>query len=235
MLEPNPGKKLAISLPEGIFARYPIKAPLVKPDDNLKSVLEKTALPFLQKEDILFISEKVVATTQGRAYKISEIKPSSVAKFLSRFVYRNPGGIGLAMPETMQLALEEAGYARILLAAALAALTKPFGIRGVFYLVAGPKARAIDGPVPYAIPPYNEYASKGPRQPKKVCQEIQEFFLKKLGFPIGVTIIDANDLGINILGKTKGLKTKFLIAALKDNPLGQSAESTPWGILRRIK
>lgn len=227
-MKPNHGKELVVKTKYGEFERHPIKTHLVIPSDNLLDLINKYALSKLKKNDILFISEKIVSVMQGRSYKISDIKPSGVARFLSKYVYRNPGGIGLAMPETMQLAIDEAGILRILFAAFCAAITKPFKIRGVFYLVAGSDARAIDGPVPYAIPPYNEYASKGPKNPKKIVSDVE----KKIGFK--VAIIDANDLGINILGASKGVSRKVLISALKDNPLGQGDEGTPMGVLRKV-
>jgi len=176
----------------------------------------------------VFISEKIVAITQGRAYPINEIKASKIAAWLSKRVYRNPGGIGLASPETMQLAIEEIGILRILLAGFISLITKPLGIRGMFYIVAGDKARGIDGPVSYAIPPYNNYASKIPLHPQKIAVKISE----EIGFP--ASIVDANDLGIRILGASKGIDKKILIKALKDNPLGQCDESTPIGILRKL-
>ena len=226
-INPNPNKNLTIKTKYGEFYRYPIKTHLVKPEDNLLKLIKKYALPYLEKDDLLFISEKIVAVMQNRSYRISDIKPSKLAVFLSKFVYKNPSGIGLAMPETMQLAIEEAGILRILLASFCAIITKPLKIRGVFYLVAGDGARTIDGPVPYAIPPYNEYASKGPKNPQKIADNIE----KEIGFK--TAIIDANDLGINILGYSREIKKKMLIEALKDNPLGQSDESTPMGILRK--
>lgn len=226
-VNPNPDKNLIIKTKYGEFYRYPIKTHLVEPNDNLLKLIKKYALPHLKKDDLLFISEKIVSVMQGRSYQISKIKSSKLAVFLSRFVYKNPGGIGLAMPETMQLAIEEVGVPRMLLAAFCAVITKPLRIKGIFYIVAGSGARAIDGPVPYAIPPYNNYASKGPKNPQKIVENIE----KEIGFK--TAIIDANDLGINILGYSKGIERKMLIKALKDNPLGQSDESTPLGILRR--
>ncbi len=224
----NPGKNLIINTKYGKFYRYPVKTHLIIPGDNLEQVIEKYALSHMGKNDIMFISEKIVSVMQGRSYRISDIKASKAATLLSKYVYRNPGGIGLAMPETMQLAIEEAGILRILFAAFLAAITKPFGLRGVFYVIAGQGARSIDGPVPYAIPPYNEYASKGPSNPQKVVKRIE----KK--FNIKVAIVDANDLGINILGNSKRTYKRKLKAILKDNPLGQEDESTPIGIIRKI-
>jgi F420-0:gamma-glutamyl ligase-like protein len=229
MLKENIGKKLLIEI-EGVkYARYPIKTKLVTPDDSdIIGIIKQFAKPHIQKGDILFISEKVVAIAQNRAYKTKDVKASFLAKRLSRFVVKNPAGIGLAMPETMQMALEECGVIRIVFAAICAALTKPFGIKGVFYRIAGRKAAAIDGPVPYAIPPYNEYITKGPKEPRRVACDIS----KALDVP--VAIVDANDLGVEVLGTSDGIDVKLLKKTLRDNPLGQSDEQTPVGILRVV-
>ena len=48
----------------------------------------------------------------------------------------------------------------------------------------------------------------------------------------GVTIVDANDFGVNILGRTSGIDKKLIAKIIKDNPLGQSDEQTPVGIIR---
>ena len=225
----NPGKKLIIKINEERYARYPVKTDLITPKDkNLLEIIKKYTNGLLEEGDTVFISEKIVAITQGRAYPINEIKASKIAIWLSKRVYKNPGGIGLASPETMQLAIEEIGLWRVLLAGFVSLIIKPFGIKGIFYIIAGDKARGIDGPVPYAIPPYNTYASKIPLEPKKTAVKISE----EIGFP--TAIVDANDLGVRILGASKGIDKKILIKALKDNPLGQCDESTPIGILRKI-
>ncbi len=141
---------------------------------------------------------------------------------------KTPVGIGLGSPQTMQLAIEEVGAARILAAAIIGGLGKIVGIKGLFYMVAGHGARSIDGAVPYAIPPYNNYVSKGPVNAQKVAEEIS----KKIG--VAATIVDANDLGVNVLGISKGIDKKFVARVIKDNPLGQSDEQTPIGIIREI-
>ena len=68
----------------------------------------------------------------------------------------------------MELAIREAGEARILGATAAAAVTKPFGVKGMFYRVAGPGVRAIDGPTRGTIPPYDGHAKLGPEDPDGV-------------------------------------------------------------------
>ena len=50
-----------------------------------------------------------------------------------------------------------------------------------------------------------------------------------------VVIIDANDLGVNILGKPDAkMEDEVLAAIFKDNPLGQQSQQTPIAIVRKI-
>ncbi len=226
----NPEKKLLRTVNGDIYARYPVKTHVVKNGDDLLEVMNKYVRPFVKPNDIIFVSEKMVAITQGRAYCIDDIKPSFTAKFLSKFVYKSPYGIGLGSPWTMELALREVGYFRILFAAFAAAITKPFGIRGVFYKISGRKIAAIDGPCSYTLPPYNKYAVLAPLNPDKVAKEISD----SLGAT--VVIVDANDLGVDIIGKSsKNISNEFIKNAIQDNPLGQSAQQTPIGIIRKVK
>jgi len=230
-MQPNPGKKLIISINNKKFARYPIKTSLITSENkDLVKLIKKYTKGLLKVGDILFIAEKIIAISQNRAYPIKDIRPSKIATSLSKYVYKNPAGIGLASPETMQLAIEETGLVRILFAAIIGFLFKLIGIRGVFYKIAGDQARGIDGPVPYAIPPYNKYASKAPKNPQKAAKSLS----MAIKYPIA--IIDANDLGIRILGiSSRAINKKMIAKALKDNPLGQTDEKTPIGILREIK
>ena len=132
MFDPNPGKKLTIDVQGATYARLPIKTHVIKQGDDILAVARKYAVPFLQKNDYIFISERIVAITQGRAYPIKDIRPSLLANFLSRFVTKSPHGIGIGSPWTMELAIREAGVFRIFLGILAAAVTKPLGIKGVF-------------------------------------------------------------------------------------------------------
>lgn len=228
-LEPNKGKSLTIQVRGRTFERYPIKTRLITPQDkDIVAVVREYAAPHVQKNDIIFISEKAVAVTQGRSYPIDSVRPSRLAKFLSRFVMRTPAGIGLGSPQTMQLAIEEVGVLRILLASVIGALGKIFGLRGLFYIIAGHGARSIDGAVPYAIPPYNNYVSKGPLNAEAVARSIAQ----ELG--VAAAVVDANDLGVNTLAASRGVDAKLVAEIIKDNPLGQSDEQTPIGIIREV-
>jgi F420-0:gamma-glutamyl ligase-like protein len=224
---PNNGKNLLISVSGEKYARYPIKTPIIMKGDNLLELINDLLMPFIQKGDHIFMSEKIVAISQGRAFPIKDIKPTVAAKFLSKFVLKTPYGIGIGSPWTMQLAIDEVGYTRIMLGIVASALTKPFGVRGVFYRVVGSAVSAIDGPCDYTLPPYNKYAKLAPKNPDKVAKELKD----KLGYE--VVIIDANDLGVAVLGKSSNnISEEFAKAVFKDNPLGQTNEQTPLCIVR---
>ncbi len=276
-LTPNAGAELAIEMVSFLhrlpttasYARYPIRTHVVTSRDDLVDLVRRYAVPYLRPSDLLAISERIVAITQGRAFPISAITPSWWARFLVRFVTKSPYGIGLGSPWTMELAIREAGLPRILLAAAVAAITKPFGIRGLFYRVVGKHINAIDGPCDYTLtipfgqqshapslrvrggweglrsdgnspsPPLTlrggkggeeglreRYAKLGPKDPEGTATRLA----REIG--VDVAIIDANDIGVNVLGVSEGVDRSFVRSVFKDNPLGQSDEQTPMAIVR---
>ena len=226
----NPGKNEMIEVQGRQYRRLCIKTHVITDADKIIDVVTKYAAPEMQQGDTLFITEKAVACTQKRAIPMKDIHPRPLARFLSRFVLKTPYGIGLGIPETMEMALRECGTFRILVAAAVSAVGKLFGIRGWFYKVAGEKARSIDGPCDCTLPPYNEYVVLGPADPDKVAAKIYAV----LGHPVLIT--DINDIGGNILGAAPGSVDRALaVQILRDNPLGQSHEQTPMGIIRPVE
>ena len=228
---PNDGKQLEIAVEGERFARIPIRTKVVMPGDDLDAIVSEYAAGVVRPGDVLFVTEKIVAITQGRSFLLEEISPRGLARFLSRYVTRTPHGIGLGMPETMEMALRECGAPRILLAAAVSAVTKAFGRRGDFYRIAGDKARAIDGPTEGTMPPYDRAVVLGPERPREVAAHLKAM----LDAGCEVAIVDINDLGGNILGSTLDRAAeRRLVAILKDNPLGQGTESTPLGVIRAV-
>ncbi|MEA4962474.1 coenzyme F420-0:L-glutamate ligase [Lutispora sp.] len=212
------------------YIRIPVKTHVIMKEDNIADVVKKYTQEILKEEDIVFISEKAVAITQGRAFPLDEIKPRPLARFLSRYVTKTKAGIGLGIPETMEMALRECGVVKILFAAVVGFLGKLIGRRGDFYRIAGYKASSIDGPTPNTLPPYNRYVVLGPENPDKVARQISESVKAE------VAIVDINDLGGNILGTSKEtMDRKGLLGILKDNPLGQCSEQTPIGIIRKLE
>lgn len=233
---PNEGKRLEIEVNGLSVKRYPIKTKVVVNGDNIVQIVSESVMPLInlvQKDSdsaklnlAVVVGEKAVAASQGRAIPIGEIKPSKLATFLSSHVTKTKAGIGLGIPETMQMAINEIGTFRVLVAFLAAAFTKPFGIKGMFYIVAGPKARSIDGPTSGTLPPYNTMTVLAPSNPDQVAKDISAALNG-----IGVVIIDANDIGQNILGSANISDLSFIKGAFKDNPLGQGHEQTPVALL----
>ena len=224
----NPGKQLVRTVDGVDYLRIPVKTHLITKEDDMADVVARYPKEQMQEGDILFISEKAVACTQSRAIPMEDIHPRKLAVTLSRYVTKTPAGIGLGIPETMEMALQECGTVRILFAAFCSVIGKILGKKGWFYMVAGPKARGIDGPTEGTIPPYDHYVVLTPADPTGTAKRLAQ----ALGYP--VAIVDINDLGANILGfSEKEPSMAFLAKALGDNPLGQGGECTPMGILRR--
>jgi len=229
LAEPNPDRVLHATLDGAVYARLPVRTHLVTDADDALDVVRRYALPLPAETALVAVSERMVAITEGRSYPMTSIRPGRLARFLVRFVTRPGYGIGLGTAETMQLAIDEVGAPRILLAAAVSGLTKPFGVHGLFYRIAGRQAAAIDGPTSYTIAPYNQAATLGPRDPARAARAISE----AIGAPVAV--IDANDAGCNVLGLSVALERRFVERLFADNPLGQAGEQTPVCVVRRIE
>jgi F420-0:gamma-glutamyl ligase len=228
--EPNDGRALHASLAGVVYARHPVRTHLVTPADSDAAAVVRRYVGTLGDDvRLVAVSERMVAITQGRSYPMETIRPGRLAKLLVRYVTRPGYGIGLGTAETMQLAIDEVGAPRILFAAAASAVTKPFGIHGVFYRLAGRQAAAIDGPTSYTIPPYNQAATLGPKDPDRAARTIAA----ALDAP--VAIIDANDAGCAVLGASPGVDRRFVERLFADNPLGQAREQTPICVVREVR
>lgn len=225
---PNDGRALHATLDGTVYARHPVRTHLVTAADDAVDVVRRYVGKPGPDVRLVAVSERMVAITQGRSYPMDQVRPGRLARLLVRFVTRPGYGIGLGTPQTMQLAIDEVGAPRILFAAAASALTKPFGVHGVFYRLAGRQAAAIDGPTSYTIPPYNQAATLGPRDPHGAA--------RSLAGAIGaaVAIIDANDAGCAVLGASPGVDRRFVQRLFADNPLGQAREQTPICVVREV-
>jgi hypothetical protein len=224
----NEGRELHATIDGVVYARHPVRTHLVTAADDAAAVMRRYATPLGEDVAVVAVSERMVAITQGRSHRMVDIRPGRLARFLVRFVTRPGYGIGLGTAETMQLAIDEVGAPRILLAAALSGLTKPFGVHGLFYRIAGPQAAAIDGPTSYTIPPYNESATLGPRDPDGAARLLAGALDKP------VAVIDANDAGVNVLGASPGVDRQLVRRLFADNPLGQAREQTPIAVVKRV-
>jgi hypothetical protein len=225
----NEGKEAVVQADGERYLCYAIKTKLITSEDKLTEVVREYAQPLTQPGDILFISEKMMACTQGRAIPVSSIKPGFFARKLSSCVTKSDAGIGLSMPETMQCAIAECGIFRILIAAFVGMIGKIFRKKGWFYHVAGQRAAGIDGPCEYTIAPLNTCVVLTPLNAKQAARKISEMLGGNM-----VLIVDVNDLGAQILGSSHRIKEEKILRLLRQNPLGQDGESTPMGILRAV-
>ncbi len=252
-LTANAGKKLDLELEGDILARrYPIQTEKFSKDSRMDDEIAGYVKRFFAELDArgtdkdrhategrpwnFTVSEKIIAIMQGRSWFVWEIKPSLAAKQLSKFVTRTPAGIGLGDPVTMQLAINEAGLARITYAAALGALGKLRGKRGVFYELAGANVRAIDGPTEYSVYPSNVSAKLPPKDPDRVAEHLVEVIRKVVPERFattfdGVVVMDANDIGRNVLGLSASRDREHYEAQFADNPLGQGSQQTPMAVV----
>ncbi len=232
-IRPNKKKEIALSVGDKTYYRFPVRTDLITEKDKVVDLLEKYVRPLLEEGDIIFISEKVVALTQGRIVPIADIKPSWLARLLARNVKNNYGtpdfrGFGHGTPMAMQVFIEEAGYPRVIVAAAVAALTRPLGIKGLFYIISGKQAKSVDCPMSFLIQPYNMYAKRAPKDPNGVARTLKEKFGND------VVIVDANYQGVYSLGKSnRALTEKFIYDVFRDNPAGQGDEMTPFFVVRK--
>lgn len=245
-LEPNHSKNLDIEVKGQYYRRYPLRTEMVNDKTDLSTFVTDRLEIFFKtlraaKADHttmwerpwhLFTSEKIVAISQGRSYFIWDIKPGLFARLLSRFVVKTPHGIGLGSPWTMQLAIREAGLPRILFASLGGVVGKLLGHKGWFYILAGSDVRAIDGPTEYSVYPSNVSAKLPPKDPDLVAQQLTDAIKSTLPPELtanfrGVVVIDANDLGRNVLGHNVVMENGELEAIFADNPLGQGSERTP--------
>lgn len=220
---------LEIQVNNKTYLRYPIKTHLITRDDDLSNIIKKYIIPKYQDNDILMISERIVAIMQGRLIHQDKIKETWLAKFLIKFVKKWPNDPGFRNAKKMQLVINIAGVPRVLLAALISAITKPFGIRGLFYTICGNQVSEIDGFAPGTIPPYDKYAVLGPKNPNSVCNKLAQ------EFNIQCAIVDANNIDVAVLGMSDNLNISKseLRLAFMDNPIGQGLEQTPICLVRK--
>ena len=245
LLAPNEGKQRVIEVAGERWARIPLQTHAFAPGEDFASLIagyvsaaieqiraEPELAPGLSRPWYLVSSEKIIAIAQGRSYFLWDIKPGWWARTLSRFVVKLPTGIGLGTPWTMQLAIQEAGLPRILVAAAASAVGKVIGKRGWFYRVAGNNVNAIDGPAETNVYPANVSAKLAPKDPDLASGQIRRAIVAAVPDDVGgrlggVCIIDANDLGRNVLGQESDRGDEFFAALFVDNPAGQGRQQTP--------
>jgi hypothetical protein len=204
----------------------PLKTELLSPGDDILEVarraLERAGIT-PEPNDILAICESPLAITQGRIVDIDQVHPGLAARVMCRFFDIDSS---LSTPYAVQVAMDEVGTLRFVLAFLLAAPGRLIGRHGDFYRLAGRQAAWIDD-IPGTMPPYTQHIVLGPADPDAVTRTVA----RELG--CGAAVVDANDLGkVEILATSGSVDRELLIQAMLPNPQGNDDEQTPLVLVR---
>lgn len=204
--------------------RMPVRTPLITPRTDMRELIDRCTSD-RRPGDVLALAESATAAAQGRILPLELVRPGALARMLSRFV----GSIGpLHSPEGMQGAIMESGRVRVVAGAIAGGVGRPFGRRGWFYRVAGPRTAMIDD-VAACLPPHDHHLVFGPLEPERLAGELAQ----ALG--CGVAIVDANHrTGAWVLAASEGIDRPWVAEALADNPAGNEDERTPVVIVRAL-
>lgn len=213
------------------YQRFAIQTHFVQKGESQKELVEKYVRPLYQDGDMLSFGAKVMCMCVGSVKTREEVKPGFWANLLWRFAAINTTGVGMHEPYKLQLVIDICGLPRVLLAVVCSALTKPFGLHGVFYKVCGHGVGGIDGfYFRSSFDIYKQMALINPDHPNELCQELYD------QTKIPVVLMDANDLERDQLGKCKEfpLTDDEIQDAMQDNPSGQGDELTPLILIRPV-
>ncbi len=201
----------------------PIKTHILGRLDNpitiLKSYLPQDYLP----ADILTIGESPLAIMQGKYLDYRSINVSSVARLLCKGFHPTSS---LATACGMQTLINISGPSRVIISFLIGGIFKLFGIRGMFYRLAGKQARLIDD-ITGTTPPYDKSIVLGPIDTQYFCEKAS----KEL--QVNVAVVDVNDLGrVKILSTNNLKNTETIKKALISNPAGNANQHTPLVLIR---
>lgn len=214
------------------YDRFAIQTHFVEVGESQTALIEKYVRPLYQEGDMVSFGAKVMAMCTNNVKSREQVKPGFWANFLWRFAAINHTGVGMHEPYKLQLVIDMCGLPRVLLAVFCSAVTKPFGIKGVFYKVCGKGVGGIDGfYFRSSFERYKELALINPPNPVELCNEL----VKETGIPL--VLMDANDIEQNQLGKCDNfpLTDDEIQDAMQDNPSGQGDELTPLILIRPVK
>lgn len=224
----NEGKQVEIEANGKSYLRHAVKTHFIGVGESLPALVQEYIVNLYQPGDILSISEKIVSLCQGRIVYKADMRVGPLARLLSRFASRSTAGIGVDSPYKMQYAIDACGRAKILYASLMGGIGKLMGKHGVFYEIAGREVSGLDGFYDHAFAEYGEFGIQIPENTRTVCQELYE----TLG--ISCMVVDANDYGVEILGKSGDLTLPDaeLAQIIRDNPANNFRELTPFVLIR---
>ena len=214
------------------YDRFAIRTHFVEVGEDQAELVRRYVLPLYQPGDVLSFTAKVMAMCTGNVRTKDQVKPGFWARLLSPRASETVAGIGMHDPYKLQLAIDMVGAPKVVFASIASAVTKLFGVKGVFYKIVGPGVAGIDGfYYRSSFERYHDLALINNTNAQELCDALE----KETGVP--VVLMDANDIDRNQLGKCSDfpLSDEEIQEALADNPSGQSDELTPLILIRPHK
>jgi F420-0:gamma-glutamyl ligase len=209
------------------YRRMLVRTPWFENPFDLAELIKESLGDHLRPGSTAFVCEKLAVVAEGRTVATSNVRVGRFARFASRHAQPTAGNLAQSIPERMQFVINQIGWTRTLLACAAAAVTRPFKLRGAFFVVAGREARDLDGMHPpydgTLLPPFT------PREASRLVNRLAA----EVGTP--VAIVDINDKGGRVRAVSPGgLPMEDLYRALSDNPMGHNDQSTPIGVVHEL-
>ncbi|HEY3501392.1 MAG TPA: hypothetical protein VGN37_01250 [Actinocatenispora sp.] len=248
-LEPNPGRDLTTTVDGARWLRFPVRTRTLRAGDPFAATLawyvgelvtsacgEDRFRRRFRRSWYLVVAAKPLAVAQGRVRPLWDVRPSWWARRVSTFV-RDRSWQSLGNPWTMQLAIEEVGLRRVLLAAAAGAGGRLVRRRGVFDRVAGEPVRQVTGPVELSVYPANVAVAAAPRDPQRALDDLVAAVRTGLRDEVAgglaggaVVATDRAGGGCRVVAVTGDRPASFYAAACADDPLGRLA-GTPAAVV----
>ena len=201
----------------------PIKTHILGTLDDPISILKSYIPKNYLATDILTIGESPLAIMQGKYIDYRNINASLLSRLLCKGFHPTSS---LASACGMQTLINISSPTRIIISWLIAGILKLFGVKGMFYRLAGEQARLIDD-ITGTTPPYDKSIVLGPKDTKTFCIEASKELC------IDVAVVDVNDLGrVKILSTNNIENTKIIKKALTSNPAGNANQQTPIVMIR---
>ena len=189
------------------------------PIEILKSYMPQNCLP----TDVLTIGESPLAIMQGRYIDYRNVNSNLISRLICKGFHPTSS---LATASGMQTLINISGPTRVIISWLIGGMFKFFGVRGMFYRLAGEQARLIDD-ITGTTPPYDKSIVLGPKDTQTFCIEAA----KKLN--VDVAVVDVNDLGrVKILASSNVNNAEAIKRALTSNPAGNANQQTPLVLIR---
>ena len=204
----------------------PIKTHILGSLDDPIEILKSYMPPNCISTDILTIGESPLAVMQGRYIDYRNVNASLISRLMCKGFHPTSS---LATACGMQTLINISGPTRVIISWLIGGLFKIFGVRGMFYRLAGEQARLIDD-ITGTTPPYDKSIVLGPKDTQNFCIEAAN------QLNLNVAVVDVNDLGrVKILSTNNVNNTEIIKRALTSNPAGNANQQTPLVLIRSDK